>query len=87
MNGQLRYRELLALLRHPLVPLDADVEIVVPGEIKPIVLGMAGDLLDKSYEFSEERLDAWLSEASVHYRVTVNAGCLRVPLRMSDPLP
>lgn len=87
MNGQLRYRELLALLRHPLVPLDADVEIVVPGEPKPIVLGMAGDLLDKAYDFSEERLDAWLANASVHYRVTVNVGDLRVPLRMSDPLP
>lgn len=87
MNGQLRYRELLALLRHPLVPLDADVEIVMPDESNPIVLGKSGDLLNKAHEFSEERLDAWLVAASVQFRVTVNVGCAQVPLRMSDPLP
>ncbi len=84
--SQLRYRELLALLRHPLVPLDADVEIVVNGEAKPVVLGMVGDLLNKAYEFSEERLDAWLTDADVEYNATIKVGCVRYGLRMSDPL-
>lgn len=84
--SQLRYRELLALLRHPLVPLDADVEIVVNGEAKPVVLGMVGDLLNKAYEFSEERLDAWLSDARVGYEASIKVGCIRYRLRMSDPL-
>jgi hypothetical protein len=84
--SQLRYREFLALLRHPLVPLDADVEVVVNGEAKPVVLGMVGDLLNKAYEFSEERLDSWLTDAGIQYRASVNVGCVRYTLRMSDPL-
>lgn len=84
--SQLRYRELLALLRHPLVPLDANVEIVANGEANPVVLGVVSDLLNKAYEFSEERLDAWIAAAGVEYKATIKVGCVRYGLRMSDPL-
>lgn len=84
--SQLRYRELLALLRHPLVPLDADVEVVVRSEPEPLTLGTVADLLNQGCEFSEEKLDAWLGEVGVQYDVSINVDGLLQPLRMSDPL-
>lgn len=83
----LRYRELIALLRHPLVPLDADVEVAFASGAPPLLLGMVGDLLNKAFEFSEERLDAWLVDAGVHYEPSIKVGCVWYRLRMSDPLP